>query len=240
MHLPTKKIKIDPYERIKTDNWFCDEVLHRKRTPVKSLEVWWHCANMPGSAHIIEEQLALINKIHLPNVHAVVLGENIIKDSKIKIEYHSNDFGLYENPTLQRLWESARNDPDKGFIYFHTKGASSPFDAVKANWRKVMTEALIMPWRANYEALNENDLIGCNWQNNCHFPGNFWMARGDWISHLDSPEQYRAEHQYMWFAGQPWNRMHAECWIGSRHYHAVKSLLCMYEWWESFARRGMK
>jgi hypothetical protein len=240
LHLPKPKPKSERIIDKPVDiDWFTADNQNRKRTPCSQLETWWHCANMPGAEHIIQEQLQIIKDYELPNVHACVLGKNIIDNPNITIEYQSDNFGEYENPTLQRLWESARKDQTKGFLYFHSKGASAPNDAVKTNWRKVMTDAVVKQWKPLFDDLNDYDLIGANWQNCCLFCGNFWLGRGDWIAHLDSPTKYRNDHLNLWWAGHPWARMHAECWIGMRHYHNVKSLVCIYQWWEAFARMGM-
>jgi hypothetical protein len=240
-HLPKHKSPITKKFR-SSKNWFSAENQGRQRTPITSLETYYHCANLPGAEGIVREQVSLIKRLKLPNVHITVLGEIIPELEEFNIIHHSWNYQEYEHPTIQAIWESAIEDENRGFIYFHTKAASAPNDAVKNNWRRVMTEGLLYDWEENARHLNDCDLVGCNWGGGVdfpHFPGTFFFARGDWISHLRSPAEYKRLGQNIWFSGQCWDRMHAELYIGHMPYHKVKSLVTMYEYWETFARRGM-
>jgi len=70
------------------------------------------------------------------------------------------------------------------------------------------------------------DMIGVGWMNYMHYPhfcGNFWMARCDWVKNLINPRQYRNNGgPNFWM--HPWERMHAEMWLGSIGYHTIESL----------------
>ena len=154
----------------------------------------------------------------------------------LSVIYQSTNFREYEHPTLLAIWEHATQEQDSAILYLHTKGVSHPNDACKRQWRRVMQRYLIADWRQNHMALAEYDFVGANWQDSASFPhyqGNFWMARCDWIAHLQNPAIYRAQNRHIVFAGQAWDRMHAELWLGSRPWHHLKSLVCVgHQWWK--------
>jgi hypothetical protein len=113
-------------------------------------------------------------------------------------------------------------------LYAHTKGVSNPGDSGKKAWRDIMTRHVIKKWEQNLAKLAEFDAIGVNWQdspNLPHYQGNFWMARADWIASLDPPANYKTFPDPN-FANQPWARMHAEAWLGSKPWHHIESLRC--------------
>lgn len=132
----------------------------------------------------------------------------------------------YETPTLQALYEWARENPDGAALYLHTKGVSHPQDRGKQAWRILMESEVLLKWRENLDKLATLDMVGLNWQDNPdlpHYSGNFWMARCDWLSSLPAPKDHRAAGG-PWIAGNPWERMHAEMWLGCRNWHVQESL----------------
>jgi len=208
------------------------------------LHVYYHAAvGRPHWDRIVREQFRLAKFCELPTMKVVVLGspQDITLLSEIadrvglaiNIVYTSGNLHEYEHPTLQRLWEHALREPMAAYLYWHTKGASNPMDESKIGWRRVMQRHVIYPWRENHACLAVYDMVGANWQNShlAHFHGNFWLARGDWLSNLQSPEKYRAGHQEIVIWDNPWDRMHCEFWLGSEPWHDKLSRVCEDHQW---------
>ena len=200
--------------------------------PPATMSVYWHAALMPGWRSIAREQLALAAFAGLSRMHVGILGNqpdqielaSMAVTAKVSLDiFHvSEDFHEYENPTLQALWNAARSAPQAAYLYWHTKGVSAPADVTKRTWRRIMQRYVVADWRFNVGQLALFDFVGTNWQNSNtvpHFQGNFWIARGEWIANLTSPIDYRKRNQHVNFANQPWNRMHAEAWLGSQQWH---------------------
>jgi len=197
------------------------------------LTVWYHVACMGNWRDVLYEQVEVFQDVGL-SPRACVLGlpadiEHVKKF--MPVAYSSPDWLEYETPTLQLLWEWCTSNQDGAVLYVHTKGVSNPADANKAAWRKLMMQHVVCPWEGNLKSLEVADLVGIDWQdspNYPHFSGNFWMARADWVSHLCSPDEYRTSGGPP-IAGHPWERMHAEMWIGSKQWHHIENLCCRNE-----------
>jgi len=206
------------------------EARRRFRAIPKGPLFYWHVALMSEWEPIVREQLALLQFLGHCSVFTAVLGNHqdyakflsMTKGRGIEVERYSADLHNYETETLQILWEDAKNYPDAGIVYFHTKGVSNPADRWKPTWRRVMQRYILAEWEYNLAQLAEYDMVGTNWQNSGdlpHFQGNFWVARGDWIAHLMPPIEHRKLRPGEIVCGHPWERMHAEMWLGSEPYH---------------------
>jgi hypothetical protein len=204
------------------------------------LAAFYHICCMNEWQKIVTEQLQVLQFCGLDHVSSCVLGtandaawcqEEASKHGvSMTIATVINDFAEYENPTLMRLYEWAKDNEQGSVMYFHTKGVSASGDyiALKRHWRRLMAKHTIAEWKRNLALLQVADMVGVSWQhlpNYPHFCGNFWMARCDWISHLCSPVDYKARHDTnsCHVASQPWKRMHCEMWIGSEPYHHIES-----------------
>jgi hypothetical protein len=194
------------------------------------LRVWYHVAAIGNYRDVVREHAAIFSAVGLDPTACVVgnrAGANHVR-SIMPVVYHSESVQEYETATLQRLWQHCCKNPTGSVLYAHTKGVSAPNDPGKAAWRRLMDRHVIGNWRENLQKLALYDMVGVDWQDSethPHFSGNFWMARADWIARLDSPETHRAKGGPS-IVGQPWDRMHAEMWLGSRAYHHVESLCC--------------
>ena len=192
--------------------------------------VWYHVACMGNWWDVFTEQRQLFASVGLAPT-ACVLGPPADVEyvrSLMPVAYSSPDLQEFETPTLQKLWEWCSEHQKGAVLYIHTKGVSAPHDANKVAWRRLMARYVIEPWKTNLALLAEFDILGIDWQQSPtypHFAGNFWMARADWIAHLPAPVDYRRQGG-PWIAEQPWERMHAEMWLGSRPYHHVKNFCC--------------
>ncbi len=216
--------------------------MHERQTspnPLTDVRAYYHIACMHNWREVVTEQFRLFSHAGIPFVTAVVLGA--IEEAYWVVEAAQRarlnlivaaaipDLGRFETPTLNILYHFARNSPLHACLYVHTKGVSQPDDLYKAAWRRIMQKHVVADWKENLNRLAVADLVGVNWQDSPdfpHFAGNFWMARSDWIASLESPECYRQKFPDIWLAGNSWERMHAEMWLGSQPYHHVDCLCC--------------
>jgi hypothetical protein len=210
--------------------------------PPTPLTAFYHAALLPGWEPIVEEQMALCSHVGLgwenAILHAFVLAEEkshvtkfleIATDHKVTVHVlgASGRFEIGEGATLNFVCEHARQYPEGSVLYFHTKGASAPQCQHKRQWRRAMMRHVVAEWEHNLAKLAVDDLVGCAWQTDPHFPhfcGNFWMARNDWLASLPHPDEYRwSRPDFQWAGTQhSWQRrIYVETWVGSRPYHSV-------------------
>jgi hypothetical protein len=204
----------------------------RRSAPVipDPFSAWYHVACMGSWREVFAAQIALFSDVGLKPT-ACVLGtaDDVAHVARhLDLAYSSENLREYEIPTLDRLHRWCLAHPSGATLYLHTKGVSASGDANKQAWRKLMEHHVVRPWRANVQRLAIADAVGIDWQDNPRYPhyqGNFWLARADWIASLASPLAYQAGGGPR-IAGNPWARMAAEMWLGSRPYHHIESLFC--------------
>lgn len=207
-----------------------------KNSPIQTLHVYYHIACMNDWWTVVREQLGLLKHVGLTEVNVSILGQ--ITDA-LAIQEYATSVGIhlsvdfvspylrhYETPTLASLWrKSLVCDDQTAFLYLHTKGVSNTGDAVKVSWRRAMQKYTVANFAENLNLLREYCIVGANWQHSNdypHYQGNFWLARADWLRHLPDPEYYRRSRDFN-ICGNPWERMHAEMWLGSLPYHHMYS-----------------
>ena len=228
---------------------FLAELARRKANPAtfEKPEVFYHIACMNAWQPVVTEQLKLLKGVGLGDkVTACIVGDDPEGEAKClaiaaqwgvnlqSVPLEDRSRWRFEEPTLSALYEWAQTAGEAACLYMHTKGVSNTEDPHKIKWRRVMQHYLVVPWQQNLEYLREYDMVGCNWQHNPSFPhyqGNFWMARADWIRKLQHPKKFQAADRGCIFAGQGWNRMFAEVWLGSRQWHHMKSVGAENEAW---------
>lgn len=218
----------------------CERQRLRKATPKipDPIRVFYHVACMGSWRSVFDDQMQLFAQCDLvPDCHVVGALEDFeyVRSRIPDARYHGSDLALYETPTLQAAYEWACENPAGAVIYLHTKGVSQPKSVGKQAWRILMEEGVIRDWQACVRSLTFFDMVGVNWMPNPDYPhycGNFWAARCDWLASLDSPTKHRTDGG-PWIAGNPWDRMHAEMWLGSRPWHCMKTLIgqgeCLWE-----------
>ena len=216
-----------------TKEWHDSRIAERMSTPnpPAPLACFYHVACMGNWREVVCEQMTTLTAAGIIP-QAYVLGT---EDEARWVESQGADIigqdprlDRYEIPTLTAAWEWAKANPAGSVLYLHTKGVSAPEDENKPAWRKLMMSALVEPIEANHALLARYDMVGVDWQNSPdypHFSGNFWLSRADWVASLDSPEAYQ-ESKTIELCEQPWERICAEMWLGSRPWHSIKSLVC--------------
>ena len=230
-------------ESIKETQACCDRntfvgMVSRRRSAIENYNfmAFYHIAAMNNWKDIVIEPKNICDKLNISPMCGV-LGSNKdlewVKSIGLKVEYHNTNIHKYETPTLKILYDWSKQNPNGRVLYFHTKGASAPQIIGKKYWRWLMNEQVIVNYKDNLKRLDIADILGVSWMNGwyAHFAGNFWMARCDWINTLEDPMDHQ-ERNGPYVGGNPWKRMSAELWLGSKPYHHVDSLcgmgLCMY------------
>lgn len=144
----------------------------------------------------------------------------------VEILDSSSDTRQYEAFTLKHVYEYCCNSGDKhcdGVMYFHTKGIrhfsnQSEFSVIRnANsWRKFLEFGTITKWRECVTALRNYDVSGINYHLSprCHFQGNFWWARPEYIASLEHPLSRRFADESFCHPEQI-DRVSCEMWVGS-------------------------
>lgn len=129
----------------------------------------------------------------------------------------------WEQVTLSRLWQDARQHTDDTFLYCHTKGAYHP-SPLNTAWRRSMTGRLVLGWESCVQLLASHDAVGCHWVCGSAVPdpywifaGNFWWATGRYLATLPDPADWTSD------------RFEAERWLG----RGQPSVACMREGWPS-------
>lgn len=194
------------------------------------LKSFYHIACMNNWKDVVIEQKEVCDSVGIVPVCGVLgsLDDVVwIKDLGLDIAYHSSNILEYETPTLKMLYDWSKSNKDGAILYFHTKGVSVPTDVVKKYWRWLMMDNLVLKWKTNIIDLISYDAIGVSFLKRAkrpHFPGNFWIASVSYINTLIDPIKHKLDGGPA-ILGNPWNRMHAECWIGTKPNANMKSLL---------------
>eukprot|EP00284_Hemiselmis_tepida_P006346 CAMPEP_0174922580 /NCGR_PEP_ID=MMETSP1355-20121228/5976_1 /TAXON_ID=464990 /ORGANISM="Hemiselmis tepida, Strain CCMP443" /LENGTH=292 /DNA_ID=CAMNT_0016168181 /DNA_START=86 /DNA_END=965 /DNA_ORIENTATION=+ len=117
--------------------------------------------------------------------------------------HFEEDLRKFELPTMQRLYDHCRKNPQDFVYYFHSKGASkSPGRAFfrTQEWRLVMEHFLFDRWHDCVSGLKRNQskwACGIKYYDPCpHFSGNFFWAACHYVSQRIPPTQKRPKDLY--------------------------------------------
>ena len=115
------------------------------------------------------------------------LSDIIFHDAKIEIIGINNDIGLYEQSTLNLLYEHALNDDFK-VLYIHTKGVKhNNTNICVTDWVKYLCYFNIYKHEICMNELENYDVVGVNLQElpELHYSGNFWWSTSNYIRKLN-------------------------------------------------------
>lgn len=132
-----------------------------------------------------------------------VVGDPDIKFDipKGKINYNGPNYLEWEFPTLQKIVDYAKQNPNNNILYLHTKGSSSskagheaarhsvPFDWIEDVRRYQLYQNLIR-YKTCLEELKINDTCGAELIHNPvpHYSHNFWWSTAKHINTLINPK----------------------------------------------------
>lgn len=162
-----------------------------------------HSCSLPGENYVIlQDILNQIQKSGLINTldKIIVLNygdhpvENMSNNfsSKILWFHVSNSTSFFEIPSIRILHKISQYfyqtiGVDVNILYLHTKGVSYSKDYIQiADWRNLMLHFLVKKHISCYHLLEsgEFDVIGVNLILLKLFTGNFWWAKGSYLSQL--------------------------------------------------------
>ena len=220
-----------PEPTIPEQPWHSQATMNRVRPFPASLQAFYHLACMHNWKEVFHEQLEAFLACGIrPSTFILgnVADAEYVKQHLPVIGWQAN-FRWYETPTLHELWKWCKDHQDAAVLYCHSKGVSAPDDQGKTCWRRLMMRETVSKWSNHLPELTAVDALGVNFRRspkgNNYFEGNFWLARSDWVAHLDDPWEHRA-NPGSWLGGKRWDRMHAEIWILHKPFHHVESLVC--------------
>jgi len=137
-------------------------------------------------------------------IRCCVLGEYNVKlfnDPKIIIRNKTENIKLYEVFTINTLYEDAQKE-DFNVLYLHTKGVSKPGNKNISSWTSYMCYFNIYKYKECLEILKNNDTVGVNLQDlpgqKCHYSGNFWWSKTDYIRKLSKCIYYNYNAPEFW------------------------------------------
>lgn len=214
--------------------------------------VFYHVAAMHDWQVVVGEQLwaldRLWNKYLLKFIYIGFNGDdegfNWLKDltdhynfgAAVIVERITEPLWKGEVPTLALMQAYAKENPDACFLYLHTKGVGKTgnfTDKFERVFRWKLQKTLFENFEENLGHLENHAVVGWDWIDDKklppYFPGNFWLARADFINSLPDINQFQAT-----FKGNVRNvklvkhpRYAAIFWLGQALSHgskAVKSL----------------
>lgn len=114
--------------------------------------------------------------------------ETIFQDPKIVIRDSSLDLKLYECFTVNLIHEDSKQE-DFNVLYMHTKGVTHQDSKPVKDWVNYLCYFNIYQYKMCIDFLKENDTVGVNLQDRpgelCHYAGNFWWSKSNYIQKLD-------------------------------------------------------
>lgn len=128
----------------------------------------------------------------ITKIRCVVLKEtyddlDILRDDKIEILGISNNIQVYEQVTLNLLYEHSFVE-DFNVLYIHTKGVKhNNTNPCVTDWVKYLTYFNVYKHDLCLTLLRSCDSVGVNLQDNpsLHYSGNFWWSKSEYIQKLD-------------------------------------------------------
>ena len=143
---------------------------------------------------------------------AVTVDVTLFNDPKIEIIGNSPDYSLYEQATINKLYEESLKEDFK-VLYIHSKGIrhNGKIPSV-TDWVKYLTYFNIYKHEHCMELLDTYDTVGVNLIGSpvLHYSGNFWWSKSEHIRKLgicpyinyNSPEFWvtsiKARHKGIW------------------------------------------
>jgi hypothetical protein len=146
---------------------------------------------------------------HLEKIFIVNIGENLERNmfsqEKIVIINYSDNYKLYEIPTINLIHTFCEHNDNCEILYLHTKGTTfynNPNKQYITDWRNLMLYFLVEKYSDCFELLQNYDATGCNYITapcKHHFSGNFWWANSNYIKQLKRLPDICDRHESEWW-----------------------------------------
>lgn len=234
------------------DDHIDSDVIHMNPKPIYILYFCFLNRNK-NWMQMIHDQLADVKNSGIflkSKFHAVIYGhpEDIIKAQSMmenlivqKIDITPIYTNRYEFPGIIKIRELAVQNPDKIFIYFHSKGmVNNNFGTYRTMLERKLTLSTFLNWDETLYKFNTNPNIqkaGLMPAETGHVWFNFWWARGshlasckpivenddrfgceDWLGSSGSKtwkDSYSIIHKNISFSADP----SSDCWTNTCHYY---------------------
>lgn len=144
---------------------------------------------------------------------------------KAIINYNGSDFMQWEFPTLRKIIEYSKLNPEDNILYIHTKGSSNNIQVPEFKWiedvRNYHLYFNITKYKDSLEYLKEYDCCGVELIEDPvkHYSQNFWWAKASHINTLANPETMKPVFDY---------RHNCEFWVCSNPHSKYKSKFNLY------------
>jgi hypothetical protein len=115
---------------------------------------------------------------------------------------------LFEYPGIHLVWSLAHKNPDKIYLYFHSKGMSRGQNN-RGSYDKKIFQSVIVPWKKVLNIFDERKTIhkiGISVSAHGWIWFNFWWVRGSYliecVEPIIAPKQYYEDWLHMKLDGQ--------------------------------------
>ena len=182
---------------------------------MSNIHIFYHIGQLNHWRFIVQEQLHSMFVSGLMSnsecLHVGVNGNQPIYGlpANSEVEYYSPELWAEETPTIKRLRDFCRKNPNKKVLYIMTKGVTRVTPSSNS-WRLYLEYYCVHLWKDCVRDLDEHDCVGALWRTPKlqtdappHFSGNFWWTNSSYVNTLND-SMLESGHRY-----------DREFWIGS-------------------------
>jgi hypothetical protein len=140
-----------------------------------------------------------------PSKETLKVAEKAVKEIIKKADVTTVEGNPHEQPGLLRVWEQARDIPEKDrtdsvILYFHSKGMmNGDKSRVRTEANENMTREVIKPWESVAKRFKRDPLVnkaGFTAANDGFIWHNFWWARASYLIDSPRPAKVSRRHYY--------------------------------------------
>lgn len=115
---------------------------------------------------------------------------NILSQVNSNVQFSYSYENTYEYPGIAKLYEKANEDPEKIYLYFHSKGMVFYGEAKRNKIEIYLFEKIIKNWENILDIFEKNPdknkvTLGCSMEGFCWF--NFFWVRGSYLKNNCTP-----------------------------------------------------
>jgi hypothetical protein len=180
-----------------------------------NIHIFYHIAQLNNWRFIVQEQMhsmLVSGLLHSADcLHVGVNGPEPISGMPegTDLIYYRRELWAEETPTLKRLRDFCKDNPNQKVLYIHSKGVTRGTASVNS-WRLYMEYYCVHRWKDCVADLDTHDCVSCLWKTPKnptdappHFSGNIWWSKSSYLNTLN--------HQML----ESGHRYDREFWVGS-------------------------